>query len=113
MNKTELTDLAKSVKLEKGWKLLKVYPHHSPKYTKFVNQDDSIYFGMPIAFRMEASTKEITKAIDRIIKQLNKGRRGKKAKKFEEFGGGFGGGKYYEVHIGAEYPEDEEAYWGD
>lgn len=109
MNKTELTDLAKSVKLPKGWKFLKAYPRHSPKYTKILSEYDSLYFGMPIDFRMEASHSAMERAIGGILKQLNKGRRGKKARKFEEFGGGFGGGKFYDVHIGIDYSDEDEA----
>ena len=97
MNKTKLTKFAKNIKLPKGWKFLDAWPTH--KGNKQVDETDSITFGEPIDEYMSLSYRTKQNKIRTILCQLNENRE-KSSKKWVEFGGGFGGGKYYEVHVG-------------
>lgn len=100
MTKFELSKFARSITLPKGWKILHVFARD--KGGKQVSETDSIYVGEPISERMSASYTERNKLIKSVLAQLNKGiKRG--AKKWCEFGGGFGGGRFYEIHLGLDY----------
>lgn len=99
MKKLELSALAKSVELPKGWKLQRVFA--KDKGGKEVNDHDLILFGEPINERMELSFSERNKKIKGILKQLNAQRK-KGEPKWVEYGGGFGGGRWYDVSIGTD-----------
>ena len=99
MTKLELSKFARSSTLPKGWKILHVYP--SQKGGKQVSESEDIYVGEPINERMSASYTERNKLIKSVLAQLNKGiHKGKK--KWEEWGGGYGSGRFYEIHLGIE-----------
>ena len=102
MNKTELTKLAKSLTLPEGWIVQEVWPKHRGKKHEVISETDNIYFGYPIKDRMSDSFKEYEAKIKLLEKQLNKGKK-RNEKKWIEFGGGFGGGKWYDVHFGIDY----------
>lgn len=115
MNKTELKKFAKAVKLPKGWVVQDVFP--KMKGNKQVADTDTILFGCPIEERMELSGSQLSRRIGSIIRQLNENRGemivespadpgfGFKVRqhRWVEFGGGYGGGKYYDIDIGLNY----------
>ena len=114
MNKTELTKIAKSVKLPAGWIVQAVYPKMSGK--KQVAETDTIVFGCPIAERMSLSGRQLCRKINGLVNQLNKLRKPMIVESFErgfaykvnqprwvEFGTGFGGGRWYDIDIGLNY----------
>jgi len=99
MKKLELSKLARSLTLPKGWKILRVYA--SEKGGKQISESEDIYVGQPINEHLSISYTAEQKLIKPILAQLNKGiRKGKK--KWGEWGGGYGGGEFYEIHIGLE-----------
>ena len=115
MNKKELTKLAKSVKLPKGWIVQDVFPKMKGK--KQVRETDTILFGCPIEERMSLTGGQLSRRIGSIIRQLNDLRGemivesqadpgfGYKVRqpRWVEFGTGFGGGKWYDIDIGRNY----------
>lgn len=99
MNKTELTKLAKSLVLPEGWIVQAVYPKHRGKKHEEIAENNHIIFGYPIQDRMSDSSKEYKRKIELLEKQLN-GSKKRGEKKWVEFGGGYGGGKWYDVDFG-------------
>lgn len=97
MNKTELTSLAKSMKLPKTWKVLNVYPKHLGK--KEVNETDYIILGQPVEEYLMEDIINQDKLIDKLLRHLNKWEKSNEAK-WCEFGTGyFFGGEYYEIKL--------------
>jgi len=100
MTKLELSKFARSITLPKGWKVLHVFARD--KGGKQVEETDNIYLGQPINEHMSISFTAYNKLIKPVLAQLNKGiKRGQH--KWAEFGGGYGSGRYYEIHLGLEY----------
>ena len=102
MSKAKLVRLAKSLVLPKGWIVQKVYSKAAgeDKYT------DRILLGVPIEEYMSGNFRKYHSNINSILKQLNAGKASNEYK-WEEFGGGTGGGKWYDVDIGLDYDEEE------
>ena len=115
MNKTELTKIAKAVKLPKGWIIQKVYPKNSGK--KQIAETDQILVGCPIEERMSLTGSQLSRRINGIIRQLNDLRKPMivestanlgfgfrvRQRRWIEFGTGFGGGKWYDINLGINY----------
>lgn len=120
MNKTELTKLAKSIKLPKGWIVQSVYPKMIRG--KQVGPTDTIILGCPIEERMSLSGSQLSRRIGSIVRQLNDLRGemivesqadpgfGYKVRqpRWVEFGTGFGGGKWYDIKLGVNYRRKKE-----
>lgn len=102
MSKAKLVRLAKKLVLPKGWIVQKVYSKAAgeDKYT------DRILLGVPLEEYMRGNFRKYHSNINSILKQLNAGKAGNEYK-WEEFGGGTGGGKWYDVDIGLDYDEEE------
>ena len=101
MNKTELTKIAKAIKLPKGWVIQKVYPKNSGK--KQIADTDRILIGCPIEERMGLRGSQLSRRINGIIRQLNDLRVKRYQRRWIEFGTGFGGGKWYDISLGINY----------
>lgn len=101
MKKMELSALAKSIKLPSGWKIQRVFAKH--RNGKEISDTDHIYIGIPVTKYLEMDFDKYDKQMNSVLKQLNKGR--KNMKKWEEFGGGYGFGKWYDIHLGINYDE--------
>ena len=97
MTKFELSKFARSVKLPRGWKVLHVYA--SDKGGKQVRESNDIYIGQPVVEYLGLSYATRKKLLAPVLRQLNKGKRKAQAM-WKEWGGGFGGGHFYEIHLG-------------
>lgn len=101
MTKSELTNIAKFITLPDGWKVLRVWPAH--RGSKQVSDIDSIIFGYPIRDKMSDSFRAYAGKRNAVLRQLNStSLRERGTPKWDEFGGGYGGGKWYELEFGRE-----------